>query len=102
MILIPTLTLMELSLKKKKLEHLHSTQSKSDKITPNSYPPPGYQVDFPNPKYFKIKMKVDPCRSKGENDLCCDGTNDAVCEDNTSIISGTDIGVAWLMTGYVL
>ena len=47
-------------------------------------------------------MKVDPCRSKGENDLCCDGTNDAVCEDNTSIISGTDIGVAWLMTGYVL
>ncbi len=47
-------------------------------------------------------MKVDPCRNKGENDLCCDGSNEAVCEDNTSIVSGTDIGVAWLMSGYLL
>jgi hypothetical protein len=47
-------------------------------------------------------MKVDPCRNKGDNDLCCDGSNEAVCEDNTSITSGTDIGVAWLMTGFVM
>ena len=47
-------------------------------------------------------MKVDPCRNKGSNDLCCDGSNEAVCEDNTSIVSGTDIGIAWLTTGYVL
>lgn len=66
------------------------------------FPPNGYKVDIPSPKYFKIKMKIDPCRNKGDNDLCCDGANDAVCEDNTSIISGTDIGVAWLMTGYVM
>ena len=62
-----------------------------------------YKVDFPNPTYFKIIMKVDPCRGKGlNNDLCCDDSNEAVCEDNTSIVSGTDIGVAWLMTGYVM
>ena len=47
-------------------------------------------------------MKVDPCRNKGVDDLCCDGSNEAVCEDNPSIISGTDIGVGWLMTGFVV
>ncbi|CDW82499.1 UNKNOWN [Stylonychia lemnae] len=61
-----------------------------------------YQVDFPNPRYFKIMMKVDPCRNMGTTDLCCDGSNEAACEDNTSIVSGTDIGIAWLTTGYVL
>jgi hypothetical protein len=46
-------------------------------------------------------MLVDPCRDKSNN-LCCDDANEAVCEDNTSITSGVDIGVAWLMTGYVM
>jgi hypothetical protein len=60
-----------------------------------------YRIDFPNPQYFKISLKIDPCRSKGDNDLCCDGTNEAVCEDNPGISAGTDVSVAWLMTGYV-
>lgn len=47
-----------------------------------------YKIDFPNPQYFKISLKIDPCRNKGDNDLCCDGTNEAVCEDNPSISAG--------------
>eukprot|EP00347_Sterkiella_histriomuscorum_P005005 403358265 len=66
------------------------------------YKPAEYKIDFPNPRFFKIEMKVDPCRNKGSNDLCCDGSNEAVCEDNPSFISGTDIGVAWLTSGYVM
>ena len=66
------------------------------------YPPEGYYVDFPNPAYIMIMMRVDPCRVNGINDLCCDGSNEAVCEDNTIINSGTDIGVAWFINGFVL
>jgi len=67
----------------------------------NLHPPIGYYVDFPNPRYIKIKMLVDPCRSKS-NDLCCDGSSESVCEDNTRITSGTDIGLAWFVNGYIL
>jgi hypothetical protein len=66
------------------------------------YPPKDYYVDFPNPAYVKIKMKVDPCRMKGINDLCCHGSNESVCEDNTIITSGTDIGVAWFINGFIM
>ena len=61
-----------------------------------------YMIDFPNPQHFKIVLKIDPCRNKGDNDLCCEGTNEAVCEDNPSITAGQDIAVAWMMTGYVM
>jgi hypothetical protein len=61
-----------------------------------------YRIDFPNPMKYKIVLKVDPCRSKGDNDLCCDGTNEAVCDDFPNISSGQDIAVAWMMTGYVV
>jgi len=47
-------------------------------------------------------MRVDPCRLKGINDLCCDGSNEAVCEDNTIITSGTDIGLAWFVNGFIM
>ena len=47
-------------------------------------------------------MKVDPCKINGINDLCCDGSNEAVCEDNPIINSGTDIGIAWFVNGFVL
>ena len=66
------------------------------------YPPEGYKVDFPNPRFIKIMMRVDPCRNNGIDDLCCDGSNEAVCEDNTTILSGTDIGVAWFTNGFIL
>jgi hypothetical protein len=61
-----------------------------------------YRIDFPNPQYYKISLKIDPCRNKGDNDLCCDGTNEAVCEDNPNISAGQDVSVAWFMTGYVV
>jgi len=67
-----------------------------------NYPPQGYFVDFPNPQYIKIKMKIDPCRVYGTTDLCCNGANESVCEDNTVITSGTDIGVAWFTNGFVM
>ena len=66
------------------------------------FPPAGYYVDFPNPRYIKINMRVDPCKVNGINDLCCDGSNESVCEDNTVINSGTDIGIAWFINGFVL
>ena len=47
--------------------------------------PLGYYVDFPNPQYVRIMMRVDPCRQNGLDDLCCNGSNESVCEDNTSI-----------------
>ena len=65
-------------------------------------PPEGYYVDFPNPRYVILKMFVDPCRERGTSDLCCDGSNEAVCEDNTVIQSGTQVGVAWFTNGFVL
>ena len=65
-----------------------------------NYPPKGYFVDFPNERYVIIKMLIDPCRGK-VNDLCCDGSNESECADNTNIISGTDIGVAWFINGFV-
>jgi hypothetical protein len=58
-------------------------------------------VDFPNPQYVIIKMKVDPCKEKGISDLCCSGSNESVCEDNPSIQSGTDIGLAWFVSGFI-
>jgi len=61
----------------------------------------GYYVDIPNPRWIKIKMLVDPCKSKS-NDLCCDGSSESVCEDNTYIVSGTDIGLAWFVNGYIM
>ena len=61
-----------------------------------------YRVDFPNPMHFKITLRVDPCKSKGDNDLCCDGNNEAVCEDNPYISSGRDIAVAWFVGGYIV
>jgi hypothetical protein len=66
-----------------------------------TYPPDGYYVDFPNPQYITIKMRVDPCRFYGTSDQCCQGTNESACEDNTVITSGEDIGVAWFTNGYV-
>jgi len=47
-------------------------------------------------------MLVDPCRLYGISDLCCDGSNESVCEDNTIIQSGTDISVAWFTNGFVM
>ena len=47
-------------------------------------------------------MRVDPCRLNGITDLCCDGSNESVCEDNTVINSGTDIGIAWFINGFVM
>ena len=47
-------------------------------------------------------MRVDPCRINGINDLCCDGSNEAVCEDNTIINSGTDTGIAWFINGFII
>jgi len=47
-------------------------------------------------------MRVDPCRQFGTNDLCCDGSNEAVCEDNIVINSGTEIGIAWFINGFVM
>ena len=47
-------------------------------------------------------MFVDPCRERGTSDLCCDGSNESVCEDNVLIQSGTDIGVAWFTNGFVM
>lgn len=61
-----------------------------------------YRIDFPNPQIYKIILKIDPCKNRGDNDLCCDGNNEAVCEDNPGISAGQDISVAWFMTGYVV
>lgn len=63
--------------------------------------PLGYYVDFPNPQYIIIKIKVNPCAGRVD-DLCCDGTSEAVCGDNTIITSGTDIGIAWFTNGFVI
>ena len=50
------------------------------------HPPEGYYVDFPNPRYIKLRMFVDPCRERGTSDLCCDGANEAVCEQDNTVI----------------
>jgi len=34
--------------------------------------------------------------------MCCDGTNESVCEDNIIISSGEDLGIAWFTNGFVM
>mmetsp|Transcript_16054 Transcript_16054/g.27074 ORF Transcript_16054/g.27074 Transcript_16054/m.27074 type:complete len:133 (+) Transcript_16054:711-1109(+) len=46
-------------------------------------------------------MKIDPCASK-RNALCCQESNESVCEDNIVIISGKDVPIAWFMSGFVV
>lgn len=35
---------------------------------------PTYRIDFPNPLYYKIVIKINPCLGRA-NQSCCDGTN---------------------------
>lgn len=63
-------------------------------------PPDGYDVEFPNPDVYEIRMKINPCDGRNNN-LCCDATNEGACEDNTVFESGEDMTVAWFTNGYV-
>jgi len=63
--------------------------------------PAGYKVDFPSPKNIRIIMRVDPCANK-RSGLCCEGANESVCEDNTTIISGKDVPISWFIGGFVV
>ena len=63
--------------------------------------PKGYKVDFPSPQNFRIYIRVNPCANK-RNALCCQNSNESVCEDNTTIISGKDVPIAWFVGGYLV
>lgn len=63
--------------------------------------PEGYKVDFPSPEYFRILMRVDPCVGKSSA-TCCQESAQDVCEDNTTIISGKDVPIAWFVGGFIV
>jgi hypothetical protein len=63
--------------------------------------PLGYKVDFPSPANLRIIMRVNPCETK-KDPLCCQGSNESSCEDNTTIISGKDVPIAWFIGGFVV
>lgn len=67
----------------------------------SQYSLPTYRIDFPNPLYYKIIIKINPCLGR-TNQQCCDGKNQDVCGDHPSISSGQGIPIAWFMTGYVV
>lgn len=46
-------------------------------------------------------MRINPCAGKSSA-LCCEGSNESVCEDNTTIVSGKDVPLSWFMNGFVL
>ena len=46
-------------------------------------------------------MRIDPCANKN-NALCCQESNESVCEDNLVVISGKDVPIAWFMSGFVV
>ena len=46
-------------------------------------------------------MKVNPCKNK-RSALCCQESNESVCEDNIIITSGKDVPVAWFIGGYII
>lgn len=46
-------------------------------------------------------MRVNPCANK-INALCCQQSNESVCEDNTTIISGKDLPIAWFVGGFIV
>ena len=85
--------------------NLKGTEFEAEEIRAQYYyqhnKPKGYKVDFPSPKHVRIIIRVDPCRFKS-NELCCEESNESVCEDNTTIISGKDVPVAWFISGYVI
>ena len=63
--------------------------------------PEGYKVDIPADIYYRIMLRVNPCANK-RNPLCCQTSNEDVCEDNLVIVSGKDLPIAWFMSGFVV
>jgi hypothetical protein len=77
---------------------------------------PSYVVSFPNEEYFKLKIKIEPCKSRGESN-CCDGlaicgneivdlgeTKTSSSEDEViidSINAGGDMEIAWIANGFL-
>lgn len=83
---------------------------------------PSYIVSFPNEEYFKLKIKIEPCKSRGISN-CCDGL--AICGDEIidlgvskttsssatettepeviidSINAGGDMEIAWIANGFL-
>lgn len=46
-------------------------------------------------------MRIDPCANKN-NPLCCQSSNQDTCEDNTLVVGGGDLPVAWFFNGFVV
>ena len=57
-----------------KYEYLKGTEFEVPEIRAQYFyiheKPPGYKIDFPNPRYYRIMMRVDPCANKASL-LCC-------------------------------
>ncbi len=60
--------------------------------------PEGYIVLFPNEDYFRIFIYIDPCRDGIQ--FCCQSMGDCR-DDNTVIVAGKDLEIAWSANNYI-
>lgn len=68
------------------------------KLYYSNIPMENYIVTYPNETYYLIRIYIDPCENFEEN--CCQGK--ASCEeDNTDIIAGKDLEVAWFINNFL-
>lgn len=57
-----------------------------------------YKVTYSNENFYVIRIYINPCKNFEEN--CCQGK--ASCEeDNTDIIAGTDLEIAWFVNNFL-
>eukprot|EP00744_Colponema_vietnamica_P017759 GILI01024986.1.p1 GENE.GILI01024986.1~~GILI01024986.1.p1 ORF type:complete len:230 (-),score=13.76 GILI01024986.1:209-898(-) len=65
-----------------------------------------YAVVLPDPSNFVIRILIDPCRSKLQDDPsafnCCEQSGEAACEDYDEVIAGPDLLFSWTQNAHVV
>ena len=66
-------------------------------------PTPGGSLS--SPTLYKIEIRIEPCRlavlTGNRMNNCCDNTNEANCQDHTSIDAGEDMQVAYFQNAHI-
>ena len=73
-------------------------QNYLDGVYPLSAP---YKIKAVDLSKTYIKFRIDPCKGKA-NQLCCEGMNEGLCQDNPVTFSGPNLLFAWSCNNIVV
>jgi hypothetical protein len=63
------------------------------------------QSTVSSPVFYKIEIRIEPCRigvlTGNRYSNCCDNTNEANCQDNPSIDAGEDMQIAYYQNAHI-